>query len=413
MRALNELPRTVAAGMHTVFSDIDDTLTTDGQLVPQAYVALDTLRRAGLRVILITGRPAGWCDHIARMWPVDAVIGENGAFYYWHDPVERKLQCRHLLDTVARNAAEALMLHKTRRASDLSTRNRALEEIGEALGLDTPPLRIECYDISHLQGTEVVASMVVFEDGLSRTGEYRRFLVGGPDPQPDDGPAGNLHADATVDDTAAMREVLTRRFSRLVAAESAAAQEAQEAQEAAEAVALSGSSGEPGGMPLAPGLDPQTGRPRKFAYRPNLVVVDGGLPQVNAAAAALRELGITDLALVGLAKRLEEVWVPGQDFPIILPRTSEGLYLLQRVRDEAHRFAVTYQRTRRGHNIKQSELDRIAGIGEKRKMALLQAFGSVDAIKNATPEELSRVKGMNRSAAERVFTFFNSKSGED
>ena len=316
--------------------------------------------------------------------------------------VPRRGDKRALMETVERNAAQSLARHKLSRAGDLTARSVALQELQEALDLRDAPLRIECFDVSHVQGTNIVASMVVFEDGLARTGEYRRFLVGGPDPQPDDGPAGQLHAEATVDDTAAMREVLTRRFSRLVAAESAAAQEAQEAQEAAEAAALSGSSGEPGGMPLVPGLDPQTGRPRKFAYRPNLVVVDGGLPQVTAAAAALRELGITDLALVGLAKRLEEVWVPGQDFPIILPRTSEGLYLLQRVRDEAHRFAITFHRQRRAKAMTASVLDGIPGLGPSRRAALLARFGSVKRLRAATPEEIQEVPGIGPSLATAI-----------
>ena len=200
-----------------------------------------------------------------------------------------------LLETATRNAADALALHKVRRAGDLSTRSRALEELQQALQLPTAPLRIECYDISHIQGTQVVASMVVFEDGLARKSEYRRFVI------------------RTVEgsnDVGAMHEVLTRRFSRMLA-------------ERAEASAEDG--------PLL--IDPTTGEPKKFAYAPALVVVDGGAPQVAAAQRVLAELGLTDIALCGLAKRMEEVWLPDQEYPLILPRASEALYLLQRVRD--------------------------------------------------------------------------------
>src|SRR5690606_9680323 len=210
---------------------------------------------------------------------------------------------RTLLETVARNAAEALTQHKLRRAADLTARGRALEEIAEGLGLATAPLRSECYDVSQIQATDVVASMVVFEDGLARKSEYRRFVVSGA-------------AGGGTDDVSAISEVLRRRFARYLAARQAGE--------------LTDSD--------TPAIDPETGKPRKFAYPPNLVVVDGGAPQVNAAGAVLRELGLSDIAVCGLAKRLEEVWLPDEPFPVILPRTSEGLYLLQRVRDEAHRF---------------------------------------------------------------------------
>ena len=232
---------------------------------------------------------------------------------------------RALMETVARNANETLIKHKTTRAGDLSTRNRALEEIQEALELPTPPLRIECFDISNLQGTEVVASMVVFEDGLPRKSEYRRFII--------------RHVDGQ-NDVAAMHEVITRRFRRLIDERPSAARTDEDG-------------------PLL--IDPVTGAPRKFAYAPSLVVVDGGPPQVAAAAKALDELGISDVALCGLAKRLEEVWLPDVDEPVILPRTSEGLYLLQRLRDEAHRFAITHHRARRSKTMVESLLDRFPG----------------------------------------------------
>jgi excinuclease ABC subunit C len=270
-----------------------------------------------------------------------------------------------LLQTAARNAADALALHKIRRASDLSTRNRALEELQEALDLPQVPLRIECYDISHTMGTEVVASMVVFEDGLARKSEYRRFVI------------------RTVEgsnDVGAMREVITRRFTRLL----------EERKQASEEEAEAG--------PLL--VDPTTGAPRKFAYAPSLVVVDGGAPQVAAAERALADLGIVDVALCGLAKRLEEVWLPGEEYPLILPRTSEGLYLLQRVRDEAHRFAITHHRGRRSATMVESLLDDVPGLGEIRRKALITYFGSLRKLRAATVEQIAEVPGVGpRTAA--------------
>ncbi|HEU5486880.1 MAG TPA: excinuclease ABC subunit UvrC [Microlunatus sp.] len=270
---------------------------------------------------------------------------------------------RVLMETVARNASEALVRHKTSRAGDLSTRNRALEEIQEALELPTAPLRIECYDISNLQGTEVVASMVVFEDGLPRKSEYRRFIIRSVDGQ---------------NDVAAMHEVITRRFRRLL-----------DDQRALAAPTIDGDSD--GDGPLL--IDPTTGAPRKFAYAPALVVVDGGPPQVAAAAAAMDELGIHDVALCGLAKRLEEVWLPDSEVPVILPRTSEGLYLLQRLRDEAHRFAITHHRSRRSKSMVESLLDDVPGLGEVRRKTLLTHFGSLKKLRAATVEEIAAVPG--------------------
>ena len=280
---------------------------------------------------------------------------------------------RALLDTVERNAAQAFVLHKTKRASDLTARSLALAELQEALDLPQAPLRIECFDVSHVQGTNVVASMVVFEDGLARKSEYRRFAVRG-----DDG----------IDDTASMREVVRRRFARFTL------EQDQQLQQVAAV---------PGPDPVErPGIDPETGRPRRFAYPPQLVVVDGGQPQVAAAQAALDELGIVDVALVGLAKRLEEVWLPGQDDPVILPRTSEGLYLLQRVRDEAHRFAISYHRQKRSKSMTASALDGVAGLGETRRKALLRHFGSLKRLKAATIEEVMEIPGIGRRTAETV-----------
>ena len=279
---------------------------------------------------------------------------------------------RTLQETVAQNAAQSLMLHKTKRASDLTTRNRALEEIQEALGLDEVPLRIECYDVSNLQGTEVVASMVVFEDGLARKGEYRRFVIRGVDGQ---------------NDVASMDEVITRRFRRLL-------------DEQSTSIEVTGTGPDSGAGPML--VDPETGRPRKFAYAPGLVVVDGGPPQVAAAQRALAELGIVDIPVCGLAKRLEEVWLPEQEDPVILPRSSEGLYLLQRIRDEAHRFAITHHRSRRSKTMVESLLDGVPGLGEVRRKTLLKHFGSLKKLRAATIEEIAMVPGIGERTATAI-----------
>ncbi|WP_431998310.1 excinuclease ABC subunit UvrC [Streptomyces fungicidicus] len=379
---------------------------------------------------------------------------------------------KSLMETVERNAQQALVLHKTKRASDLTTRSRALEEITDALDLDSAPLRIECYDISHLQGDDVVASMVVFEDGLARKSEYRRFQIKGF---------------AGQDDVRSMHEVITRRFRRYLAekertgewtdgtaptdapalpepptatlTEAPASAESPgtslaEASEPASAepsgtaaaespgsavagswgTALADASGpasaDPSGAAVAessetdgagaaggalgdgaePGfggsagntLAEDDGRPRRFAYPPQLVVVDGGAPQVAAAQRALDELGIDDIAVCGLAKRLEEVWLPGDDDPVVLPRTSEGLYLLQRVRDEAHRFAITYQRAKRAKRFRSGPLDDVPGLGETRKQALIKHFGSVKKLRSATIDQICDVPGIGRKTAETI-----------
>ncbi|WP_432189130.1 excinuclease ABC subunit UvrC [Streptomyces sp. Tue6028] len=270
-----------------------------------------------------------------------------------------------LMETVQRNALQSLALHKTKRASDLTTRSRALEEIAEALDLDSAPLRIECYDISHLQGDDVVASMVVFEDGLQRKSEYRRFQIKGFEGQ---------------DDVRSMHEVITRRFRRYLA-------EKEKTGEWADGEGA---------------LTEEDGRPKRFAYPPQLVVVDGGQPQVAAAKRALDELGIDDIAVCGLAKRLEEVWLPEEDDPVVLPRTSEGLYLLQRVRDEAHRFAITYQRAKRAKRFRSSPLDDVPGLGETRKQALIKHFGSVKKLRSATIDQICEVPGIGRKTAETI-----------
>jgi len=277
---------------------------------------------------------------------------------------------RALLDTVGRNAAQAFTQHKLKRASDLTARSQALAELQDALTLPAAPLRIECFDVSHVQGTNVVASMVVFEDGLARKSEYRRFAMresGG--------------------DTDWIAEAVRRRFARYLD----------------ERVAT-GEAGVDGVEPddARPGVDPTTGRPKKFVYTPTLLVVDGGARQVAAAQTVLDELGIDDVSLVGLAKRLEEVWLPGESYPVILPRTSEGLYLLQRVRDEAHRFAITFHRQKRSRAMTTSVLDGIAGLGETRRKALLAHFGSIKRLRQAGVDDVEAVPGIGHKTAEAI-----------
>jgi excinuclease ABC subunit C len=272
---------------------------------------------------------------------------------------------RSLMQTVERNAQQAFVQYKLRRASDLSARSQALAELQEALSMPDAPLRIECFDISHVQGTNVVASMVVFEDGLARKSEYRRFTmqsIGG--------------------DTDWIAEVIRRRFNRQL-----------QEQAAAEAAANAD-------VGWQDGVDPKP--VKRFAYPPNLVVVDGGAPQVAAAQNVLAELGITDVTLVGLAKRLEEVWVPDEDYPVILPRTSEALYLLQRVRDEAHRFAITFHRQKRSKSMTESELVGIAGLGPARRKALLAKFNSLKQLRQASADEIAAVPGFGPELAQRV-----------
>jgi len=243
------------------------------------------------------------------------------------------------------------------------------------------PLRIECYDVSNLQGTEVVASMVVFEDGLSRKSEYRRFVIRGVDGQ---------------NDVASMHEVITRRFKRLL--DEQARVELQDAPRAAPTGSDASQAQQPD--PQAPLLvDPETGRPRKFAYAPSLVVVDGGPPQVAAAQQALAELGVTDIPVCGLAKRLEEVWLPGEEDPVIMARTSEGLYLLQRIRDEAHRFAINHHRGRRSKSMVESMLDDVPGLGEVRRKTLLKHFGSLKKLREADLDAIALVPGIGPRTA--------------
>ena len=268
------------------------------------------------------------------------------------------------MKTAQLNAQQALLLYKTRRTSDYATRSRALTDLQEALGMSEAPLRIECYDVSHLGGTNVVASMVVFEDGLARKDQYRSFSV----PE-------------TTDDTDSLYRVLTRRLSHIDADDSL------DTPPPAEVV---------GDEPVV-----TTRKRARFAYRPQLLVVDGGRPQVDAAQRALADAGHPEIALCGIAKRLEEVWLPGEEYPVILPRTSEALYLLQRLRDEAHRFAITHQRKRRKRDIG-SVLSEVPGLGAARIKALLRHFGSVSALRAAGPEEIEELPGIGPTLAAAI-----------
>lgn len=295
-----------------------------------------------------------------------------------------------LLDTVTRNAAQALSLHKVRRAGDLTSRSKALSELAEALDLPVAPLRIECYDVSNLGADDVVASMVVFEDGLPRPSEYRKFAIKGF---------------AGQNDVAAISEVITRRFRRTLPPDAANEPLPAEAIAAdARAVDLSAGAGAEDGPAAA-------GRPRRFAYPPQLVVIDGGPPQVQAAYTAMTELGITDVAVCGLAKRLEEAWLPDEADPVILPRASEGMYLLQRVRDEAHRTALRYQKQKRAKRLTKSALDEIPGLGPHRAKALLSRFGSVKGIRSAPLEQLQEVPGIGPRLAATVSAALAAQAG--
>lgn len=300
------------------------------------------------------------------------------------DPIEKLLQERsghlttvntpqrgeklEILNTVKRNAHHSLVQFLSKRANDASVSGKTLEELAAALDLDELPLRIECFDISNIQGTSVVASMVVFEDGQPKKSDYRRF---GIDDQNE------------FDDTRAMHHVITRRFKRYLEERDLDLEEIE----------------------VAGGAKP------RFAYPPQLVIVDGGRGQVNAAARAMAELGITDIALVGLAKRLEEIWFPDREYPVILARNSEALYLVQRIRDEAHRFAVTFHRSKRSRLMLESLLDEIPGLGESRRAALLEAFGSVAALKMAKESDIASVPGVGAKTAQAIVAHLSSDIG--
>ncbi|OAN28633.1 excinuclease ABC subunit UvrC [Mycolicibacterium iranicum] len=297
--------------------------------------------------------------------------------------VPRRGDKRALAETVKRNAEQALNQHKLKRAGDFNARSAALQSIQDALGLEDAPLRIECVDISHVQGTDVVASLVVFEDGLPRKSDYRHYAI------------REAAGGGRSDDVASIAEVTRRRFHRHLRD----LQGPQPDEMTADADSAAGAAPE--------------GRPRRFAYPPNLFVVDGGAPQVNAAQAVLDDLGITDVAVIGLAKRLEEVWVPAEPDPIIFPRNSDGLYLLQRVRDEAHRFAISYHRSKRSKRMTASALDSVRGLGEHRRKALVTHFGSLARLKQATVEEITAVPGIGAATARAVLEALDVETPPD
>ncbi|HLS92640.1 MAG TPA: excinuclease ABC subunit UvrC [Microbacterium sp.] len=282
--------------------------------------------------------------------------------------VAQRGQRAELMRSATLNAQQALVRHKSKRTSDFAARSQALADLQEALGMSEAPLRIECYDISHLQGTNVVGSMVVFEDGLPRKDQYRSFSIA-----------------ETTDDTDSIYQVLTRRLARLD----------EPAEVEPDALELATSEEE--------GVVTEKTR-RRFSYPPQLLLVDGGQPQVNAAARALAESGRTDIALAGIAKRLEELWLPDDDYPVILPRTSEALYLVQRLRDEAHRFAITHQRKRRKRDIR-TILAEVPGLGDARIRALLRHFGSVAALRQATVEQIEELPGIGPKLARTIHAY--------
>lgn len=300
------------------------------------------------------------------------------------DPIEKLLQDRsgyttsinnpqrgeklEILNTVKRNAHHSLVQFLSKRANDASVSGRTLEELAKALDLDELPLRIECFDISNIQGTSVVASMVVFEDGQPKKSDYRRFGIDDKE---------------EFDDTRAMHHVITRRFKRYLEERDLNLEEIE----------------------VAGGAKP------RFAYPPQLVIVDGGRGQVNAAARAMAELGVTDIALVGLAKRLEEIWFPDRDYPVILPRNSEALYLVQRIRDEAHRFAINFHRSKRSRLMLESLLDEISGLGESRRKSLLETFGSVAALRLASESEIASVPGVGVKTAQAILAHLSLDNG--
>ena len=280
---------------------------------------------------------------------------------------------KSLMETAHNNAKQALAQHKLKRSGDLTTRSAALKELQDALWMDESPLRIECTDISHISGTDVVASLVVFEDGLPKKSDYRRYKIKEA--------AGDGHSN----DVASIAEVVRRRFKR----------------HHEDQVAMP--MGDDGGELLEGEEDLEVASTKKFAYPPQLFIVDGGLPQVNAAQAVLDELGVTDVTLVGIAKRLEEIWVPGEEYPVIMPRTSDALYLVQYLRDEAHRFAITFHRQQRSSRMRRSALDDIPGLGPARRKQLVKSFGSVAKVKEASVEELCELPGFGPSLAEKIY----------
>lgn len=296
---------------------------------------------------------------------------------------------RRLLDRANDNAKQAMQRSKMSRISDMGARSTAMNDVAKALGLEQAPLRIECYDISNtVGGAFQVASMVVFEDAIAKKSEYRRFAIRGADGQ------------GALDDLSALYETLTRRF-----------QHGNIAGDSGESMDNERRASEHGDQTHEPTVQQNTKR-HHFAYKPNLVVVDGGKPQVMAAAKALEDCGVDDVAVCGLAKRLEEVWVPDDDYPIILKRQSEGMYLLQRVRDESHRFAITYHRQTRRKGALRSALDDIPGVGEAYQKRLLSHFGSVRAMREADVEDFEQVKGVGKAKAAAIYQALHAHDGQ-
>ena len=331
-----------------------DPLTTAAlteQLLQEAYGDADAAD-IPTEIIVPASVPAGVSEWLS---------GVRGARVDIH-PAQRGKKVE-LATLGRRNAQEVLLQHRMRRASDLTARSAALQDLQNALNLPEAPLRIECYDISHTSGTNQVGSMVVFEDALPKKAHYRQFSI----------------ADGS-DDLASMREVIRRRFTRYL---------------------------EESKLPLE---ERETAR---FAYPPQLIVIDGALPQAQAAQSVLDDLGITDVSVVGLAKRLEEVWVPGQQFPVILPRGSEALFLLQRVRDEAHRFAISKHRNKRTKAMRASAVDELPGVGPTRAKALINHFGSLAQVKNASVEQLALVPGVGRGTARSIHASLHGATGDD
>ena len=353
-----------------------DTATLAATFVQQLYgERLDEVPREVLLPVLPEGADAlrQWLSGL-RGGPVDFRVPQRG-------------EKRALLETVTANARDSFVTHKLKRASDFDARARALKELQEQLDLPVAPLRIECYDISNLQGNQVVGSMVVFEDGLPRKSEYRRFEVRSVDGQ---------------DDFASLREVLTRRLARL----------ASEQEDAPADTAAAEAPAEPAPAGAAPA--PEVGEPkasaRKFAYPPSLIVVDGGRPQLGAAMEALESADRTDLPVIGLAKRMEEVYLPGSPEPMVLPRSSEALYLLQRVRDEAHRFAIAYHRKLRARSMTRSALDGIPGVGDARRKDLVRHFGSPRKVAQASVDEIAALPGFGPRLASTVWEHLHGAS---
>jgi excinuclease ABC subunit C len=370
-----------------------DTASLAATFVQQLYgERLDEVPREVLLPVLPDGADAlrQWLSGV-RGGPVDFRVPQRG-------------EKRALLETVTANARDSFVTHKLKRASDFDARARALKELQEQLDLPVAPLRIECYDISNLQGNQVVGSMVVFEDGLPRKSEYRRFEVRTVDGQ---------------DDFASLREVLSRRLARLASEQDMPAQGAAAEVEPdglhkpeGDAYAASEAAGgdDQAGGALADGSPGRKAGPRKFAYPPSLIVVDGGRPQLGAAMEALEQAGRTDLPVIGLAKRMEEVYVPGSPDPVVLPRASEALYLLQRVRDEAHRFAIAYHRKLRARSMTRSALDGIPGVGEARRKDLVRHFGSPRKVAQASVEEIAALPGFGERLAKTVWDHLHGAS---